>query len=343
MRPLDVADDIAEQAASWIVLLDSEDEAERIQARQGFAAWKAQSPQHAEAAARLQAFIGQVQQARGTGFEGARAAHAALDTTSIGARQGRSRRAVARAATVLAAVLVLAVPSWQAMHSHPPANLLADLRSSSGEWSTHTLADGSKVTLSGVSAINWHMDDGQRVVELVRGRILVDVAKDAARPFYVQTPVGRVRAIGTRFTVTYGDDGMTLEMLESRVALQTPDQWKASTRDALVVQAGQRVHVGSEGVGAVEAMNPSGVEEGWRQHQLLVDDRPLPEVLDQLARHHAGPLYFDRTALAHLRVSGVLPLDDTARALQLLQQNFPLLRMRSLASHWVWLDLQPAS
>lgn len=366
MRPLHadtagVADsaDIAEKAAAWIVQLDSDDAAERAAAQRGFAAWTAEDPRHAEAAARLQAFVSQVQQVRGSAAGEGRAARAALDAAQDGTRQARRRRVATRVAGALALVVVLALPSWLAVHSHPPAHWWADLRSSSGEWSRHTLSDGSQITLSGVSAVHWRVDDTRRVVQLVRGSILVDVAKDAARPFYVQTPLGRIRALGTRFAVTYDDGGMTLEMLESRVSVQTPDPWRGfdgiegsdgndgtggrSRNRALVVDAGQRVHVGATGVGPVQPMDPARVEQGWQRHQLVVDDRPLPEVLDQLARHHAGPLRFDREALASIRVSGVLPLDDTAQALRLLQRNFPQLRMRSVASRWVWVDLPPAS
>lgn len=337
------AADVAEQAAAWIVLLDSDDPDERSQAQQGLAAWAAQDPRHAEAAARLQAFIGQVQQVRESAPVDVQAAHAALKASQEGERQVRRRRWTTRAAGALVLVVMLAVPSWLTVHSYPPTHLWADLHSSGGQWSRHTLSDGSQITLSGVSAINWKVDDHRRVVELVRGSILVDVAKDAARPFYVQTPLGRIRALGTRFTVTYDGGGMTLEMLESRVAVQTPSQWQGASRDALVVEAGQRVRLDPVGAGAVEDMDASSVEQGWRRHQLVVQDRPLPEVLDQLARHHAGPIHFERAALAHIRVSAVLPLDDTTQALQLLQNNFPQLRMRSVASRWVWVDLHSAS
>lgn len=344
MQPLqDRASDIAEQAAAWLVLLDSDDPADRASAATGFAAWQAESPRHADAAARLQAFVAQVQQVRGPAAGGTAAARAALNAAQQAARPTRRRRTSARVAGVMALVAVLAGPAWLALHSHPPAHLRADLRNGAGEWSRHTLSDGSQITLSGVSAINWRADAGTRVLELVRGSVLVDVAKDAARPFVVQTPVGRVRALGTRFAVSLDDAGLTLEMLESRVAVQTPAQWQAGNRDALVVEAGQRVRLGAAGAGAVQPMDPGEVEQGWQQHQLVVDDRPLPEVLDQLARHHAGPLKFDRDGLADIRVSGVLPLDDTLQALRLLERNFPQLRVRSVASRWVWIDRQPAS
>jgi transmembrane sensor len=337
---------VAEQAAAWLVQLDSEDAAERASARQGFDAWKASDPAHAQAAARLQAFVDQVRQVGSAAPDEGRAAHSALDAARANARQARAsgrRRTAARVGGSLALVLLLALPSWLAVHSYPPANLWADLHSNGGQWVDHTLSDGSVVTLSGVSAINYRYDEVSRVVELVRGSLLVEVAKDATRPFYVQTPLGRIRALGTRFVVRYDDGGMTLEMLESRVAVQTAEQWKSGSAEATVVQAGQRLRVAGSGQEEVEELDIGGVEQGWRRHQLVVDNRPLPEVLDQLARHHPGPMRFDREALSQIRVSGVLPLDDTAKALRLLQRNFPELRMRSVAGRWVWIDLQPAS
>jgi len=331
--------EIAREAAAWIVQLGSDDAAQRRQAQQGFAQWQAQDQRHAQAAARLQAFVAQVQQL-GSGPGEARAAQAALD--AVRAQQTATRRRLtARAGGALALVVLLAMPAWLTLHNHPPALLWTDMHASTGQWRERTLSDGSQLTLSGVSAVNWRVSDDSRVLELVRGSILVEVARDAARPFYVQTPLGRIRALGTRFAVSYDNGQVTLEMLESRVAVQTPQQWQSGSDAALVVQAGQRLRLGGEGVAAVEDMDAQGVEQGWRRHELVVQDRPLPEVLDQLARHHPGPIRFDRAALADIRVSGVLPLDDTAQTLRLLQRSFPQLRMRFLASRWVWVDLQP--
>lgn len=332
--PLPSSADIAREAAAWIVQLGSGDSAEQARAQQGFAQWQALDPRHAQAAARLQAFVAQVQQL-GAGPQEARAAQAALDAV-----RARRRRLSARVGGALALALLLALPTWLTVHNHPPALLWTDMHASTGQWRERTLSDGSQVTLSGTGAINWRVSAERRVLELVRGSILVEVAKDAARPFYVQTPLGRIRALGTRFAVRYDSGQVTLEMLESRVAVQTPQQWQSGSDEALVVQAGQRLRLGSDGISAVEDMDAQGVEQGWRRHQLVVQDRPLPEVLDQLARHHPGPIRFDRTALAEIRVSGVLPLDDTAQTLRLLQRSFPQLRMRFLASRWVWVDLQ---
>ncbi|WP_204323799.1 FecR domain-containing protein, partial [Stenotrophomonas maltophilia] len=63
----------------------------------------------------------------------------------------------------------------------------------------------------------------RRRLRLREGRLLVDVARDPARPFVVDTGRGQVEAQGTRFQVS--DDGASsrVVVLESRVRITTAD------------------------------------------------------------------------------------------------------------------------
>ncbi|GGB98965.1 sensor [Oxalicibacterium flavum] len=331
-------EDIAEQAAAWIMRLTCDDETERARAQAGFAAWKAADARHAVAAARIESFVGSVQDMRQDAGDNLRPVHAALNAAHEGTRRQRRRTSARRIGGVLLLACALAVPAWLALQGGQPVHLLADLRSSEGQWITHTLTDGSRITLSGVSAVNLRYDEHNRTIDLLHGEILVDVAKDAARPFLVRTPLATIRALGTRFAVTHQDDASVLDMFESRVSVHT--HAAHSKPEDLVVEAGQRVRLGQRGVDRIEAIDATRTEEGWRSHRLVIRDRPLPEVLEQLMRHRRGRIHYDAAELAHIRVSGVLPLDDTDQALQLLQTNFPELRMRFLTARWVWVGLQ---
>ena len=71
-------DHLAEQAAHWIVQLSADDARERDVARAGFAAWKAQDPLHATAAAGMESLLGQVHAVRGPSAGDTRPARAAL-------------------------------------------------------------------------------------------------------------------------------------------------------------------------------------------------------------------------------------------------------------------------
>ncbi|OFA07831.1 fec operon regulator FecR [Janthinobacterium sp. HH107] len=216
--------------------------------------------------------------------------------------------------------------------SERPAYLLADLRSPTGQWQSHILADGSRITLAGGSAVNVRFTAGERHVELVRGDILVDVAKDAQRPFIVDSRQAAIRALGTRFSVRREDGATILNMLESTVSAQVPQH------PAVVVRAGQRTRITRDGVGPLTPIDAVSVQQAWHAHQLVVDDQPLAEVLDELARHRPGQLHYNRAQIAGIRVAAVLPLDDTDKALQLLIDNFPQLRIRMLTRYLVMVD-----
>jgi transmembrane sensor len=325
-------DPIAAQAAEWIVRLSDDDEAGRARAHAGFAAWKLADPRHAAAAAGMERLLGQLGELRAQAGGSARPARAALGTILAPApASGRARRA----ATALAAVLaLLAGPAWLGADTYNSAWLLADLRAGSGQWQTRTLADGSRITLNGGSAVKLRFDSHSRTLELVQGEILVEVAKDAARPFVVETAQARMRALGTRFAVARQDQSTVLSMLESRVAVRAANGATAS------VGAGQRVSIDGAGVGAPTPIDPASIDDAWRLHQLVVSDRPLAEVLAQLDRHRSGRIEYDPARLAGIRVSAVLPLDDTDRALRLLQASFPQLRMRSLTPWLVLVDIK---
>lgn len=318
------ADVAAEQAAHWIVRLSADDPAERETARAGYAAWKAADPLHATAAAGMENLLDQLSAVREPAGGDHRPARAAL--AAIAPRRRRLRQ-LATASAV--AVLVL---SAAMLAGERPAYLLADLRSPTGQWRTHTLADGSRLTLASNSAVNVHFSAGERHVELVRGDILVDVAKDAQRPFIVDSNQAAIRALGTRFAVRKDDDSAILTMLESKVVAQVPQH------PATVVQAGQRTHITRDGVGPLQVIDAASVQQAWRAHQLVVDDQPLAEVLDELARHRPGQLHYDRAQISGIRVAAVLPLDDTDKALQLLIDNFPQLRIRMLTRYLVMVD-----
>lgn len=329
MRKKNLADPIAAQAAAWIVRLSDDDAAERARAHAGFRAWKLADPRHAAAAAGMEGLLAQLGEVRAQAGGSARPARAALGSVLAEARPKRARRAVAALA---AAVALVAGPAWLTANAWRPALLLADLRAGAGQWQTHTLADGSRITLNGASAVNLHFDSRRRTVQLVQGEILVDVARDAARPFVVDTPQGSIRALGTRFTVARQGQATVLSMLESQVLVQAAGGAQAR------IGAGQRVTIDAAGVGASAAIDPASIDDAWRLHQLVVADRPLAEVLGQLERHRSGRIAFDPATLAGIRVSAVLPLDDTGRALKLLQASFPQLRMRSVTPWLVLVD-----
>lgn len=317
-------------AADWIVRLSADTEAERAAAREGFDAWVQADAAHAKVAAEVQAMVDGLRTVREQ--SGGVAARRALDAGRAGS--GRSR-ALLRGLVLLCA---LSLPLWWAAQVWPPAWMMADLRTGTGLWLTRELADGTRITLNTSSAVNVRYDPQRRLIELVQGEILVDVARDAGRAFVVQTAQGQIQALGTRFVVRRDGDTTELSMLESKVTVRTADDIKAGRAATRVVSANQQVRITAQEIGPAQPIDGVSIAAAWAGHQLAVHDRPLPEVLAELARHRPGLLHFDAQALAGVRVTAVLPLDDTDRALRLLQRNFPQLRLRTLGPYLVWVS-----
>lgn len=285
---------ILREAAQWLVRLDHQADAA---SQQAFHAWLAADPQHPLAIARLQGHLSPLKQAP---------ARAAL-------RRARQPKAIKGLALSLL-IGLLALPAYQYSQR---GYLFADLSTASGQWQQQRLADGSTLQLDGGSAVDLDFDANQRRVRLLHGELLVDVAKDAQRPFYVDTPQGSIRALGTRFIVERSGEATVVRMLESSTRIDSATQ-------QLTLNPGQRVRLDAQGPGNVEKFDARAHEAAWNTHHLLANDEPLADVLERLGRHRSGLLLFDRQALQGLRVTVMLPFDDPARALRLLQRTLPI-------------------
>jgi len=292
-------------AADWLVRLE-----EAPEQRPAFAAWCARDPRHQAAVDSLQQTL---QHFTGLAKTPARAA---LDATQHFSCERPGRRPGLAA---LAVTLGLLLPTTLWLQANPPAYLLADLRTGTGEWRETRLTDGSQLTLDARSAVDLEFDAKQRRLRLIQGDILIDVAHDSDRPFIVDTPYASIRALGTRFVIEQSDTATWVTMLESRTEIRS-----TATGVTVTLAAGQRLRLDAQGMGSTQRLDVAPLERAWQRRQLVVWERPLAEVLAILARSQPGYLSYDANALAAFKVSAVLPQDDPAAALALLARSFPL-------------------
>ncbi|TRX73012.1 FecR family protein [Pseudomonas mangiferae] len=297
---------ILEAAADWLLRLD---EGCSAADRQAFEHWYARDARHRQALEQMRGLVGQLQ---GLHAERHAVGAALAGTLATPRRRLPSTLAGLGAMALGVSLLLMLNDGWR-------QNWLADLHTAPGEWRRERLADDSVLLLAGNSAVKLHYDQGQRRVELLRGEVLVEVAPDPRRPFRVDTVDGSMRALGTRFVVTREEHDTLLSMLHSRVSARSADG--ARTLD---VAAGTRARLVHDDVQRLGSIDPAATEQAWRQRQLVVRDAPLGEVLDTLARQQRGYWHHRDPALNALRISAVLPLDDSTRALALIEDSLPV-------------------
>lgn len=307
----------ARAAAQWLMRLH--DGALSETQRQAWLNWRAADPEHEAAwqrAERVSKTLGMVPPALGM---------STLDRPSI-----RQRRAALKTLCLLIGAGSL---GWGAYEATPWREWNAQWRSATGEIRHIELADGSRLALDSASAVDIRFDQELRLVRLWSGAIHIDTAPDPApqhRPFTVQTAHGRIRALGTRFTVRQDARGAGsrthVAVMSGAVEIRPVN----SEQPVQIINAGWQSSFDEDSCAAASALTLNA--EAWVQGLLYADDTPLAEFLAQLARYRRGSLRCD-AAVADLRVSGAFRLRDTDAVLHLLQQSLPV-RVRYFTRYW---------
>lgn len=309
---------VADEAATWLTLLMSGEASDADRAR--WQAWRQAHAEHERAWQHVEAVTGRLK-----GLHGGVAVRS-LAALAEGTPRSTARRRAMRGLGVLAtlgvgAALASRSASWQ--------RLSAQHRTGTGEQREIVLADGSRVLLDTLSAVDVRFDARQRLLRLVAGDVWIVTGHlpSGAPPFVVETREGRVRALGTRFGVRQADGASEVTVQEGAVEITTAGDDHGATR----LQAGEQARFTREGSGPVRAAGER--EPAWTRGLIVADNLPLADFLAELARYRPGVLRCD-PAVANERLSGVFPVRDTDRILQTLPSVLPV-QVTARTRYWV--------
>lgn len=287
-------------------------------ARAELARWRRESPMH-EAAA----------EAARRGWESTDASEL-RDAVPLppmqGAREAGSRRRVISALGLAGLAAALgATGRWYWLQ---PLEQLA-LHTGRGQMLPRRLQDGSLLALGPRTDVGATIYRDRREVRLSAGEIHVEVRPDATRPFTVITEWGRVRVLGTVFTVAVRAQSMVVAVAEGRVAVWSARDGDgnggdvARPPDAELV-SGQTVRIEYHAMGAIGDIQSADVG-AWRQGWLVFDRTPLPEAIARWNDYLPQPLTTsDETALRSLRLTGSFRVRDPGAFLDSLPGVLPV-------------------
>lgn len=307
-----VAAHVLDAAIAWQLCLDSG--TATASERQAFATWLAADAEHVRV---WQQLGGLDQQLASANHAAAR--HALLHRAAV--RQQRTRLGGGVFSLLLIGTLALGL-----QQQRPLTDYLADAMTASGEQRDLNLADRSLVRLNSHSAVDIDFTGSERRLYLRSGEILVQTAHGDPRPFVVDTPQGRLRALGTRFLVRREGAATRLIVLQAAVAAQP-----LANPGEQVINAGEQVLMQADGLGQ-PASAPSGAD-AWSRGMLVVENQRLGDLLATLGEYRHGYLGVD-PSIADLRISGSFPLHDSDRALAALPPSLPV-RIERHTGWWV--------
>ena len=206
---------------------------------------------------------------------------------------------------------------------------LAALNTGQSQLLLQRMGDGSELHLAARTraAVAYYRD--RREVTLQTGEIHLRVSRDAARPFNVHTPWGKVAVLGTTFTVAVRDSAMYVEVAEGHVAVWSGQgsgensQLPERIPDASL-HAGQAVRTGADGAGDVHNVALASIG-AWKDGWMVFNGTPLGEAVLRWNDYLAQPLLLGTdSSLANLRLTGSFRLAEPDVFLRVLPTILPV-------------------
>ncbi|AKA85106.1 iron dicitrate transport regulator FecR [Pseudomonas synxantha] len=295
---IEASDSIDAQAASWFAR--NGNEASRAD-RKAFAAWQA-VPAHARAYAefeQLWADLAQLQQLN--------------KPMPLPQREPSLwRPALAVAAALLCAVLATPLGAPRELYHTQIATQAKGMR-------MLNLPDGSTLYVNANTRIRVDFNAHQRILHLDKGQLYIEVAADKERPLYVQAGESNVRVVGTGFDVRRGQQQLVVSVAHGQVAFETDGKSPVT----LLGTRQRAAYNYAKGTLQQQTLSAEEVAD-WRSGHLSFRNRELAGLIDELSLYRPQqPLQVNK-AVAQLKVSGNLDVNDPDALLSALPALLPV-------------------
>lgn len=291
----DMANEAERQAAAqWVARMDSavwsmDDEAE-------FQHWLAQSPSRHGLFLQTHAAWMMADAAR-QAEQGAAADSPAVESASA---HGWRRRGLLGGLAAAGVASVLTVRHATARSQSFVTQL--------GEIRRVPLNDGSIMTINSDTQLKVQIAKNVRQINLTQGEAWFDVAKDATRPFVVESGDVKARAVGTAFSVRTREAGVEVLVTEGVV-----ETWSENDEaQKILVSAGERALVSDRAVVHYRTDGASSVDRAlaWRSGMIDLNGTTLREAAEEFNRYNQRQIVIADPDVAAEQFDGLFRVND---------------------------------
>lgn len=228
-------------------------------------------------------------------------------------------------------VLFLAVSSGYFLQT--PAPEKGYFTTEIGETRQLALSDGSVVTLNTNSIIDQEYTQDQRVIRLVSGEAIFEVAHEKDRPFLVYASDGIIKAIGTKFAVRVNQNDVSVTVTEGTIALverqeiterqhaEADVSGQEKITEPLMITAGEAGVINRKTGAQKQQVSERDVNErlSWQVGQLVFYDRELQAVVEEVARYTTMTIQVEGDELRRRQITGILTIGDVDQMIEGLE------------------------
>jgi transmembrane sensor len=180
-----------------------------------------------------------------------------------------------------------------------------------GEKQVVSLDDGSVMTLNTDTRLEVRFTNDRRLIRLIDGEALFDVAKDRERPFVVIARNAEVRAVGTSFTVSNVDSAPVevlvregiVDVTRPNLPQQPPTRLLANSR-AIVAR-----DTGAVAVAHVDDAE-LGTDLAWKDGKIVFHGETLAAAAARFSRYSDIGIVIVDPGLGAEKVAGVFNAND---------------------------------
>ncbi|WP_017734600.1 FecR family protein [Pseudomonas sp. CBZ-4] len=280
------ASPLHDEARDWLLLLTSG--RATVADAKALQAWRAQSPEHAQAFEQTKVLWQQL----------APALEHAAPSRSFG------RRAFLGGAIAASAALVMVRVGTPGGF----AGLTADYRTEVGEQRQVLLSDGVSLELNTQTRIS-RIGEG---IELLEGE--VEVVARLAQPLRVQAGDGWVSAAQARFNVRNTDHSVCVTCIEGSLSVDAGGH-------SVSLGSGRQLTYSAAGIGAPVVVDTQAVV-AWREQVLVFNNATLATVVDEINRYRPGMLVLLNKELGQRRVQARFSLQQLAGVALLIRDAY---------------------
>lgn len=187
-----------------------------------------------------------------------------------------------------------------------------------------TLKDGSVITLDPNSQLSVNYNRSLRLVTLEYGRVYFDVATEHSRPFEVDLESGRIRVLGTEFSVeklSYSNSLDTkITVVEGKVGVVANNVKNSikTPRDDYILTKNEQTTLNEVRLGISPRSVNSKIETAWEQGKLIYRGAPLKKVIRDLEYYYQVSIQISDESLKNSKLHATLGIEDINSSLQIV-------------------------
>lgn len=231
--------------------------------------------------------------------------------------------------------ILVAILAWAGLNNWSVEPETAIYVTDIGNRSVANFDDGSVAHLNTQSMVETEFSDSARIVRLLRGEALFDVAHEKDRPFIVYVGNHRVQALGTKFAVRLTADNIFVTVTDGQVEMSTRAQeavYKANDQvnlssaiarqDKVLINKGEAVRVEDQiSVPVPERIEMTEIDRrlSWTEGKLIFEDERLEHVIVEISRYVPERIVITDQELGDVKVTGRFQLGDTEALLEAIE------------------------